>query len=250
FLSTGTKGTKTKRSKPKFASDFKQDAAQLLKRNTGISNIVAITASAEYLLPEINRHKIDKLDKVSNQVKTFIDKMRDVVENEKVATGTDKSKTDTLVDDLLHIADLNVWLLKILIIIKEKPYISADLEFVVANRKLNMVAVEDKHIKNIYSPSGFRETQIAANIIACEDENIRATDDKEPIDETIFAIRVLSTHVTFYKASGENSKRKGLDLVEPNRRKAVLEALVNIRTGEENTPATSMPNVSLKKDDE
>ena len=31
FLSTGTKGTKTKRSKPKFVSDFKQDDAQLLK---------------------------------------------------------------------------------------------------------------------------------------------------------------------------------------------------------------------------
>ena len=40
--------------------------------------------------------------------------MRDVVENEKVATGTDESKTDTLVDDLLRIADLNVWPLKIM----------------------------------------------------------------------------------------------------------------------------------------
>ncbi|CAG8723310.1 13191_t:CDS:2, partial [Racocetra fulgida] len=179
--------------------------------------------------------------------------MRDVVENEKVATGTDESKTDTLVDDLLRIADLNVWPLKILIIIKEKPYVSADLEFVVANRKLNMVAVEDKHIKNIYSPSGFGETQIAANIIACGDENIRATDNEEPVDETIFAMRVLSTYVTFYKAEipakywaelsrglpktevivkrwpGENAKRKGLDLVEPNGRKAVLDALANIR---------------------
>ncbi|KAF0514528.1 hypothetical protein F8M41_017574 [Gigaspora margarita] len=185
--------------------------------------------------------------------------MRDVVENERVATGTGESRTDTLVDDLLRIADLNVWPLKILnhslcrIIIEEKPYASADLEFVVANRKLNMVAVEDKHIKNIYSPSGFGETQIAANIIACGDENIRATDDEEPTDETIFAMRVLSTYVTFYKAEisasywaelrrglpktevivkrwpGANAKRKGLDLVEPNGRKAVLDALANIR---------------------
>ena len=59
---------------------------------------------------------------------------------------------------------------------------------------------QDKHIKNIHSPSGFGETQIAANIIACGDENIRATDNEKPIDETIFAMRVLSTYVTFYKA--------------------------------------------------
>src|SRR4051812_25468053 len=59
---------------------------------------------------------------------------------------------------------------------------------------------QDKHIKYIYSPSGFGETQIAANIIACVDENIRATDNEEPTDETIFAMRVLSTYVTFYKA--------------------------------------------------
>ena len=110
---------------------------------------------------------------------------------------------------------------------------------------------QDKHIKNIYSPSGFGETQIAANIIACVDENIRATDNEEPIDETIFAMRILSTYVTFYKAEipakywadlsygspetevtvkrwpGKNSRRQ--DLVEPNGRRAVLEALANIR---------------------
>ena len=40
--------------------------------------------------------------------------MRDVVENENVETGTDESRTDTLVDDLLRIADLNVWPLMIL----------------------------------------------------------------------------------------------------------------------------------------
>ena len=151
LLSTGTKGTKTKKPKPKFASDFNQDDAQLLKvsfQPASFEDVIpslkgsgtlfrifilakhwhfkycAITAPAEYLLPEINRHivgnpdfQIDKLDKVSNQVKTFIDKMRDVVENEKVAVGTDESKTDTLVDDLLRIANLNVWPLKILWVI-------------------------------------------------------------------------------------------------------------------------------------
>ncbi|CAG8830464.1 24265_t:CDS:2, partial [Racocetra persica] len=142
----------------------------------------------------------------------------------------------------------------------------------------------DKYIKNIYSPSGFGETQIAANIIACRDENIHATNNEESVDETIFAICVLSIYITFYKTEipakywtelsrglpktdiivkrwlGENAKRKSLDLVEPNRRKAVLDALANIRKfllhyeqpemSDENTPATSMLNASLKKDDE
>jgi hypothetical protein len=39
--------------------------------------------------------------------------MRIVVENEKDTTGTD-SNIETLVDDLLRIADLNCWPLKIL----------------------------------------------------------------------------------------------------------------------------------------
>jgi hypothetical protein len=112
---------------------------------------------------------------------------------------------------------------------------------------------QDKHIENIYFSNGFGETQIAVNIIACVDENIRATDNEEPIDQTIFAMRILSTYVTFYKAEipakywaelshslpktevivkrwpGENAKWKGLDLAEPNGRRAVLEALANIR---------------------
>jgi len=55
------------------------------------------------------------LDKVTNnRVKTFIAKMHDVVMNEKVATGTIESKTDTLMDDLLRVADLNDWPLKLM----------------------------------------------------------------------------------------------------------------------------------------
>ena len=40
--------------------------------------------------------------------------MHDVVMNEKVATGTIESKTDTLMDDLLRVADLNDWPLKLM----------------------------------------------------------------------------------------------------------------------------------------
>ncbi|PKC11094.1 hypothetical protein RhiirA5_374146 [Rhizophagus irregularis] len=188
-----TKGTKrTMRTQPKYEQD-EQDDAQLLRvsfQPASFKDVIpALQGSVpeEYLLPEINRHKVgnpvDKLDKVSNRVKTFIDKMRIVVENEKDTTGTD-SNIDTLVDDLLRIADLNCWPLKILnhplrrIIIKGKPFASADLDFVVTNQNLNMVVIEDKHIKNVYSSNGFGETLIAANIIACGDEDIRDTDNE------------------------------------------------------------------------
>ncbi|CAB5394785.1 unnamed protein product [Rhizophagus irregularis] len=236
LLFTGTKETKgtkrTMRTQPKYEQD-EQDDAQLLRvsfQPASFKDVIpALQGSVpeEYLLPEINRHKVgnpdfqvDKLDKVSNRVKTFINKMRIVVENEKDTTGTD-SNIDTLVDDLLRIADLNCWPLKILnhplrrIIIKGKPFASADLDFVVTNQNLNMVVIEDKHIKNVYSSNGFGETLIAANIIACGDEDIHHGLPK--------------SEVIIKRWPEENAKRKGLDLVEPDGRRKVLEALANIR---------------------
>ena len=98
------------------------------------------------------------------------------------------------------------------------------------------------------------ETQIAVQIVACGNENIRATSREEFIDQTIFAMRVISTYVTFYKAvipaeywsefkhglpketsvnvkrwPGVNGKQDGLDLVEPDGRREVLGALTKIR---------------------
>ncbi|CAG8530944.1 9690_t:CDS:2, partial [Paraglomus occultum] len=243
------------------------------------------TVPKEYLLPEINRRavsdpdfNVEKLDKVSNnRVKTFLDKMHDVVMYEKVVTGTLESKTDTLVDDLLRIADLNDWPLKLInyplcrLVIKENQYVSADPEFVIGNRKLSMVAIEDKHIKNVWKPNGFGETQIAVQIVACGNENIRATSKEEFINQTIFAMRVISTYVTFYKAvipaeywsefdcglpkvasvnvkrwPGENGKQEGLDLVEPDGRREVLGALIKIRQFllRNEQPGTTIQNVT------
>ncbi|CAG8656699.1 15165_t:CDS:2, partial [Racocetra persica] len=233
--------------KAKSVSSFTPDEVKLLRVNFQ-------PASFEDVIPAIE-------DPVSNnRVKTFLDKMHDVVMNEKVATGTLESKTDTLVDDLLRIVDLNDWPLKLInhplcrLVIKENQYVSADPEFVIANRKLSMVAIEDKHIKNVWKPSGFGETQIAVQIVACGNENIRATSKEEFINQTIFAMRVISTYVTFYKAvipaeywpefdhglpkeasvnvkrwPGENGKQEGLDLVEPDGRREVLGALTKIR---------------------
>ncbi|CAG8509458.1 1130_t:CDS:2 [Ambispora leptoticha] len=270
LLSTKTRIT------AKSASGFTQDEVDLLRvkfQPASFEDVIPttkdpVTVPNEYLLPEINRRAlsnadfdVEKLDKVSNnRVKTFIVKMHDVVMNEKVATGTLESKTDTLVDDLLRVAELNDWPLKLInyplcrLFIKEKKLVLADPEFVIANRNLSMVAIEDKHIKNVWNPSGFGETQIAVQIVACGNENIRSTSREEFIDQTIFAMRVISTYVTFYKAvipaeywsefkrglpkeasvnvkrwPGVNGKQDGLDLVEPDGRREVLGALTKIR---------------------
>ena len=97
----------------------------------------------------------------------------------------------------------------------------------------------------------FGETQIAGEILACGDENMRTA---EVVDQVMFAVRVISTYVTFYRAEipaeywkelglglpqkqsivinrwpGENHIKSGLDLAEPDGRRAVLTALTKIR---------------------
>lgn len=99
--------------------------------------------------------------------------------------------------------------------------------------------------------TNFGETQLSAEIVACGCEN---TMDEELSDQTIFAMRVISMHVTFYKAvipkeywtelfrgypknqsveimrwPMDNSKRSGLDLADPDEREEVLKSLFKIR---------------------
>ncbi|CAG8836384.1 25774_t:CDS:1, partial [Racocetra persica] len=111
----------------------------------------------------------------------------------------------------------------------------------------------DKSLRNIRDPRNeYGEMQIAGEILACGDENIREAG--EISDQVLFAVRFISTHVTFYKAEisekywnelsiglpdkysvaikrwpGENKKLSGLDLADPEGRIAVLTALTKIR---------------------
>jgi hypothetical protein len=57
---------------------------------------------------------------------------------------------------------------------------------------------QDKHLQNkkLYPASGFGEWQIAGEILACGSENVI----KNYVDQEIFAFRVISTYVTFYRA--------------------------------------------------
>ena len=90
-------------------------------------------------------------------------------------------------------------------------------------------------------------------ILSCGSENLRSLGEA-PRDQTIWAIRIISTYVTFYKATitamywmelanglpkeesvkvqrwpAENGLTTGFDLAEPDGRRTVLTELVKIR---------------------
>ena len=104
--------------------------------------------------------------------------------------------------------------------------------------------------KKIYPLSGFGEWQLAAEMLACGYENIT----EDCIDQEIFAFRVISTYVTFYRAEipvsywealyetlpssqpvvikrwpEKNGITTGLNLAEPEERKFVITDLLKIR---------------------
>ena len=106
-------------------------------------------------------------------------------------------------------------------------------------------------MKNV-SPPDYGEAQILAEILACGWENWNLAG--RIIDQTIYAIRVISSYVTFYKAEipeaywkelrrglprkesieilrwpGRNNAQSGLDLAVPEERHAILEAINKIR---------------------
>jgi hypothetical protein len=120
--------------------------------------------------------------------------------------------------------------------------------------KLFFTKKQDKQLKNkqIVRSNGFGESQLACEMLALGDDNNRLAEEYR--DQIIFAVRIISTYVTFYKTTisaayweelgrglpvdesviikrwpGENGKKTGIDLAEPDGRKAVLTALVKIR---------------------
>ncbi|RHZ75851.1 hypothetical protein Glove_209g101 [Diversispora epigaea] len=193
------------------------------------------------------------------EVQTLATKLHNVVMNGNLTIGTDETFTDTLVDDVLRIAKLNHFPLMIRnhmpckIYIEDKPLLSTTPEFVVQNKDYTVIGVEDKHLKNVGPVTGFGESQIAIEIVACGCENMRSIGYKYK-KQTIFVIHVISTYFTFYKADipakywkdlekglpkdslievqrwpTMNGLMEGFDFAKPEGRKIVLEALAKFR---------------------
>ncbi|CAG8593712.1 10203_t:CDS:2 [Paraglomus occultum] len=232
-----------------------------------------VTIPEAYVRPDINaemlsniRFRVANVDGLTDRkVRTFFKKLHKVVVNSDRKTGTSETYTDTLVDDLLRIAQLNDWPFSVnnhppcKLYIEDDPYVSSDPEFVINKEDENMedfaiLVVEDKHLKNVGPSTGFGETQIAMEILACVSENIRSLGKRQYTDQTFWVIRVISSYVTFYKAEipamylvelekglpqqqsvkvqrwpADNGLRSGFDLAEPEGRRVVLTALAKIR---------------------
>ncbi|CAG8580882.1 4879_t:CDS:2, partial [Ambispora leptoticha] len=146
--------------------------------------------------------------------------------------GISESRTDVLVDNLLDISGLDEWPLNISaqpqskLYILNEPCVSATPEFVINKETISMVIAEDKSLKNVSPRNDFGEMQIAGEILACGDENIRETG--ELFDQLDVGLPKKYS-VAIKRWPGENKKRSGLDLADPDGRKTVLIALTKIR---------------------
>jgi len=129
--------------------------------------------------------------------------------------------------------------------------VSANPDFVVDMAGITILVTEDKHLKNVSFPD-YGEAQILAEILACGWENLDRSG--KYIDQTIYAIRVISSYVTFFKVEipkaywkelrrglpqkqsieilrwpGENTKESGLDLAVAEDRVIIFEAITKLR---------------------
>ncbi|CAG8646838.1 5289_t:CDS:2, partial [Paraglomus occultum] len=223
----------------------------------------------QYILPNINRQilangelDVRRLEGISKpKVQTFLNKLNKVVVNGMQAIGTDESFTDTYVDNLLRISKLDIFPLGIRnrpphkLYIQDVACVTSVPDFVIEkknnkNRDINIVVIGDKHLRSIGPSNGFGETQLAAEILASGSENIRTI--REYRDQTLWAVRIISTYVTFYKALipavyweelGKNLPKKqsitiqrwpanfktSFDFAQPEGRREVFTALAKIR---------------------
>ncbi|RIA84893.1 hypothetical protein C1645_831614 [Glomus cerebriforme] len=261
-----------------MASNFRKEDLKALKVNfkpVKCNNQIIPKVDVKDLLPEqyilSNIHFTDlekqsfdvrKID-VSDDVRTFILKLHWVVKNSLRKKGTDETFTNTLVDDLLRIVGFNTFPLVIRnhqecrMFIGGYPYLTADPEYSIKMIDTTIIAVEDKHLENVDRYIGYGECQVAAEMLTCASDNLRQINltTNQIMKQTIYAIRVISSYVTFYKVvippsyfeeltegglpqeqsveilrwPEENILKAGLNIAEPEGRYEVLEILVRIR---------------------
>ncbi|RGB22925.1 hypothetical protein C1646_729595 [Rhizophagus diaphanus] len=255
---------------PRYASNFTEDDIGALNatfvptsnENEVIPAVEATNFPRTYVVQNITRVTLERRDfDVGNidsdgHVKTFFHKLHQVVMNAGLDVGTEESKTDSLVTHLLYRAiDFDNWPLAVKVKERYKIKVSdkkitAIAEFVIEKQGVAMTIVEDKHLENVDATTDFGEAQILAEILA-----VASVNTKEKVtNQTLFAVRVISTYVTFYKATiskaylkeirkglpkkrsieirrwpGQNGLRTGFDLADPRGRQAALTALARIR---------------------
>ncbi|RHZ84394.1 hypothetical protein Glove_82g5 [Diversispora epigaea] len=147
------------------------------------------------------------LEKLNNRTERNLAKyLNDVIINDRLATGTRETFTDTFVNYLFKKLEFDEEPLLMRLqpdfsfTVSEKD-ISAKVEFSIVKEKVILCIDEDKHIRSLRAKTEYGESQISAEILACAFTNFNNADSLTfRMDQTIYAMRVIGTRFTFYKA--------------------------------------------------
>ncbi|GBC09072.1 hypothetical protein RclHR1_00860010 [Rhizophagus clarus] len=148
---------------------------------------------------------VETFTDIDNEIKTFVDKLHEVILNGAQTEDTN-GITATFVNDLLRVANLDRYPSMITnypkneLVINGQDTISARPGFVVIVKNHILISIEEERLNNITIPTGYGESQIGVEILACAYNNLRKLGAANYRDQTIFAMRVISAYVTFYKA--------------------------------------------------
>ncbi|CAG8547153.1 554_t:CDS:2, partial [Rhizophagus irregularis] len=145
------------RTLPKYASMFQQEHLDALRVSYEPANKheVILTIPEKYILPKVDfdilkdeYFNVESLEIEDDCVRTFVDKLHDVIEIPPAATGTSDSMTDTLINDLLvRVVNFDNWPFKVKLEPPLKLFItngsvSASPEFVVNKKNIAFICVE------------------------------------------------------------------------------------------------------------
>jgi len=212
-------------------SDFNEDDLKSLnikyKNCNDVKDIIKdynknIEIPIHYLLPGVNRSNISNIQVESNISKSLLKYIKRSSENESLKINTRETITDSMVNFLFTQLEFNIYPFEFRI---QPDYkfsvgdinISSYPEFSIEkdtseNESIVLMFDEDKHFNNIGVAKQWGEYQIAGEFIACAYNNYNHTGK----DQTLYAMRVISTKFTFYKAHFTNLYLKTLTDGQPN----------------------------------
>ncbi|RGB29173.1 hypothetical protein C1646_672655 [Rhizophagus diaphanus] len=257
---------------PNFNEALRVSIQSALVKDHVIPEVKVNNFPKEYVLPKINigmllsrDFNIERLNDIFDKdtsniedIQTFINLLYNTVQNRLVSGETNNN---SLVNNLLQISKLDTLPFNNKIRIRSlcQLFVGGNLyeslypelpELIVDYNKRTAMIVVNEYPYNF--DKNISEKRIAAEILSCGDETRRRTFRNS--EQIIFAVRFISTYVTFYKAiisteywkeldnglllnqsvlikrwPQKNGMRTGLDITDPNERQEVLLALAKIR---------------------
>jgi len=136
---------------------------------------------------------------------TIAEYVSNVLIKELASAGKREKITDAFVNYLLGALKFNLYPLSLQLkpdcIFKvHNKIVTSELDFAVYKKRMFAIIDEDKHIHNVEHSTGWGEYQIAGEILAAAYTNHNNM-SKNYNQQTLYAIRVIGTRFTFYKAN-------------------------------------------------